>query len=143
MGDAARVIISNAVIDEILDRNLVSETVRFEPTSYQLIVILYLTNSNQQQARIGNILYDKLASLASRYPKFIHNLRGKGKGTYIAFDTADSSALLKEMRSTGINIGNCGISTIRLRPMLVFEERHISPLLEALEAAFLRLQESS
>ncbi|PLB45216.1 4-aminobutyrate aminotransferase [Aspergillus steynii IBT 23096] len=117
MGDAARVIMSNAVVDEILSKDLVSET-----------------------ARIGNILYDNIASLASRYPNFILNLRGKGKGTYIAFDTPDSSALLKEMRSLGINIGSCGVSTIRLRPMLIFKECHISPLLEALETAFLRLQ---
>ncbi|KAA8643611.1 hypothetical protein EYZ11_006962 [Aspergillus tanneri] len=120
MGDAARVIMSNAVIDEILTKNLVTET-----------------------ARIGDILYERIADLANRYPKYIKNLRGKGEGTYIAFDTVDSSSLLKEMRTLGINIGSCGISTIRLRPMLIFEEAHIRLLLEALETAFLKLDGSA
>ncbi|KAE8383519.1 4-aminobutyrate aminotransferase [Aspergillus bertholletiae] len=116
MGDAARIIMSNAVIDEILNESLVEST-----------------------ARVGDILYERLAGLAAKYPEFIQNLRGKGKGTYLAFDTPDSSALLKEMRSLGINIGSCGIATIRLRPMLIFQERHISPLVEAFEKAFAKL----
>jgi len=28
------------------------------------------------------------------------------------------------MKSLGINIGSCGVDTIRLRPMLIFEECH-------------------
>ncbi|OGM46990.1 hypothetical protein ABOM_004443, partial [Aspergillus bombycis] len=113
MGDAARIIMCNAVIDEILRENLVQKT-----------------------ARVGDILHDRLATLATKYPQFIQNLRGKRKGTYLAFDTPDSSTLLKEMRSLGINIGSCGVSTIRLRPMLIFREEHISPLMEAFEKVF-------
>jgi 4-aminobutyrate aminotransferase/(S)-3-amino-2-methylpropionate transaminase len=40
--------------------------------------------------------------------------------------------LLKKMRELGINIGSCGVRTIRLRPMLVFKETHIVSLLAAL-----------
>jgi len=53
--------------------------------------------------------------------------------TYIAFDTPDSSTLIRRMREGGINIGSCGVRTIRLRPMLIFEEPHIDLLLTALE----------
>ncbi|KAE8362548.1 4-aminobutyrate aminotransferase [Aspergillus caelatus] len=116
MGDAARVIMCNAVIDEILSENLVEKT-----------------------ARVGELLHERLATLATRYPEFIQNLRGKGKGTYLAFDTPDSSTLLKEMRNLEINIGSCGVSTIRLRPMLIFREAHISTLIEAFEKAFTKL----
>ncbi|KAB8236204.1 4-aminobutyrate aminotransferase [Aspergillus alliaceus] len=97
IGDAARVIMSNAVIDEILGENLVEKT-----------------------AHVGEVLHKRLAILATQYPQFIQNLRGKGRGTYLAFDTPNSSTLLKEMRNLGINIGSCGVSTIRLRPMLIF-----------------------
>ncbi|EDP55325.1 4-aminobutyrate transaminase [Aspergillus fumigatus] len=115
MGDTARVIISNAVIDEILSKNLVEHT-----------------------ARVGDILYEGLAALSTKFPQLVFNLRGKGKGTYIAFDTPDASSLLKEMRNVGINIGSCGVSTIRLRPMLVFGEEHIPILLDAFEKVFAR-----
>ena len=85
------------------------------------------------------VLYNRLDDLATKYPNWIQNLRGKNKGTYIAFDTPDSSTLLKKMRELGINIGSCGIQTVRLRPMLIFEEAHIAPLLTAFETAFSNL----
>lgn len=85
---------------------------------------------------MGNVLYGSIAALALKYPENIHNLRGKGKGTYIAFDTPDSNALLKKMKTLGINIGSCGVATIRLRPMLIFEESHIPELINAFEATF-------
>jgi 4-aminobutyrate aminotransferase/(S)-3-amino-2-methylpropionate transaminase len=28
------------------------------------------------------------------------------------------------MKSLGVNIGTCGVRTVRLRPMLIFEEKH-------------------
>jgi 4-aminobutyrate aminotransferase / (S)-3-amino-2-methylpropionate transaminase len=28
------------------------------------------------------------------------------------------------MKLAGVNIGTCGINTVRLRPMLIFEESH-------------------
>ena len=57
MGDAARVILSSAVIGEIFEKNLVEQT-----------------------ARVGAVLYAELEKLASRYPQLIQNLRGKGQG---------------------------------------------------------------
>ncbi|KAJ6098469.1 hypothetical protein N7467_000004 [Penicillium canescens] len=116
MGDAARIIICNAVIDEIMSKKLVEKT-----------------------AQVGAVLYDSLATLAAKYPNRMQSLRGKDKGTYVAFDTPDSSSLLKKMRELGINIGSCGMQTIRLRPMLIFEESHIAPLLAAFETAFSQL----
>jgi 4-aminobutyrate aminotransferase/(S)-3-amino-2-methylpropionate transaminase len=44
--------------------------------------------------------------------------------TYIAFDTTDAAGLVKSMKSLGVNIGTCGVNTVRLRPMLIFEESH-------------------
>lgn len=31
---------------------------------------------------------------------------------------------MRKMRSQGVILGTCGESTIRLRPMLVFQEKH-------------------
>ncbi|KAK5259181.1 4-aminobutyrate transaminase [Exophiala xenobiotica] len=112
IGDPARIVMSNAVISEILDNNLVEKT-----------------------AQVGNKLYTALEELATKYPDNVQNLRGKGQGTYIAFDTEDPAALVGKMRSFGVNIGTCGTRTVRLRPMLVFEEGHIPRLVETFERA--------
>ncbi|KAI9167764.1 aminotransferase class-III [Paramyrothecium foliicola] len=110
IGDPARVILSKAVIGEILAKDLVN-----------------------QCARVGEVFYAELEKLASRYPEQIKNLRGKGQGTYIAFDTTDAAGLVKAMKSLGVNIGTCGVQTVRLRPMLIFEESHIPIVIEALD----------
>lgn len=101
IGDPARVIMSGAVVKEILDKGLVEQT-----------------------ARVGDVLYAELEKLAQKYPEYIKNLRGKGQGTYIAFDTVNPAVVVKSMRKLGVNIGTCGINTVRLRPMLIFEESH-------------------
>lgn len=44
--------------------------------------------------------------------------------TYIAFDTKDAAALVKAMKAIGVNVGTCGTRTVRLRPMLIFDETH-------------------
>ncbi|EGR49573.1 aminotransferase class-III [Trichoderma reesei QM6a] len=112
IGDPARVLMSKAVVEEILSKDLVN-----------------------QCARVGVALYNELERLAAKYPELVKNLRGKGQGTYIAFDTKDPASLVKKMKSLGVNIGTCGTQTVRLRPMLIFEEAHIPLLISALDKA--------
>ncbi|KAH8169236.1 aminotransferase class-III domain-containing protein [Sarocladium implicatum] len=110
IGDPARVIMSKAVIEEILSKGLV-----------------------EQCARVGEVLYAELAKLAEKYPDYVMNLRGKGQGTYIAFDTKDAGALVGAMKRLGVNVGTCGAQTVRLRPMLIFEEAHVPSLISTFE----------
>lgn len=112
IGDPARVIMSNAVITEILNNNLV-----------------------EQCAAVGVKLYEALEQLSSKFPSQIMNLRGKGQGTYIAFDTADPAGLVAKMKRSGVNIGTCGTKTVRLRPMLIFTEQHVPMLVDTFEKA--------
>lgn len=76
------------------------------------------------QARVGEVLYAEMEKLAQKYPDHVMNLRGKGQGTYVAFDTQSAAAVTGSMKRLGVNIGACGKETIRLRPMLIFEEAH-------------------
>jgi 4-aminobutyrate aminotransferase/(S)-3-amino-2-methylpropionate transaminase len=71
--------------------------------------------------------------LASRYPNAIQNLRGKGQGTFIAWDTEQRDKFLAEMKKVGVNIGGSGMSAVRLRPMLVFQKEHADMLVERIE----------
>lgn len=112
MGDAARVALSNAIIDEILTHSLVEKT-----------------------AKVGEQLYVALNELASQYPQLVKNLRGQGQGTYLAFDTTNAAGLVKKMKAMGVNIGVCGQQTVRLRPMLIFEPALIPRLVSTIEKA--------
>ncbi|KAI1144179.1 4-aminobutyrate aminotransferase [Hypoxylon sp. FL0543] len=110
MGDPARALLFRAIIDEIHAHDLVANT-----------------------ARTGDYLFSKLEGLAKKYPGQFENLRGKGQGTFIAFDNPKRDEFLKKAKKFGVNIGGSGERAVRLRPMLIFEQRHADILLEALE----------
>ncbi|KAI0417347.1 aminotransferase class-III-domain-containing protein [Xylaria grammica] len=110
MGDPARALLFRGIIDEIQRLGLVEHT-----------------------ARVGDYLFGKLEDLARKYPDQIQNLRGKGQGTFIAFDNPNRDEFLKKAKTFGINIGGSGASAVRLRPMLIFEQHHADLLLAAVE----------
>jgi len=110
MGDPARAILFRAIIGEIERLNLVENT-----------------------AMVGDYLYAGLENIAQQYPDQIMNLRGKGMGTFIAFDSPQRDTFLKNAKSLGINIGGSGASAVRLRPMLIFQKHHADILLDAIQ----------
>ena len=101
MGDSARVSLFRAIIEEIERLNLVEHT-----------------------AGMGEYLYAELARLREKYPNEILNLRGKGQGTFIAWDSPRRDEVLKKAKGVGVNIGGSGLGAVRLRPMLVFQKHH-------------------
>uniref|UniRef100_A0A2D3VLX7 4-aminobutyrate aminotransferase n=1 Tax=Ramularia collo-cygni TaxID=112498 RepID=A0A2D3VLX7_9PEZI len=110
MGDPARAILFRAIIDEIARLNLVENT-----------------------AETGAYLYGGLENLAKKYPGEINNLRGKGQGTFIAWDSPRRDEVLKKAKNVGINVGGSGERAVRLRPMLIFQKKHADIFLEAME----------
>lgn len=113
MGDPARAILFRAIIDEIERLNLVENT-----------------------AETGDYLYAGLENLGKKYPGEVQNLRGKGQGTFIAWDSPRRDEVLKKSKGVGINIGGSGEKAVRLRPMLIFQKKHADILLEGLEKVF-------
>lgn len=112
-GDPAHLIIGAAIAKEIVENGLVEK-------------------ANQ----VGNYLYGKLEALQKKYPKYIQNLRGKNRATFIAWDLEDGETrnqLLTKFKQNGINVGGCAEVSIRLRPTLTFEQKHADILLAALE----------
>ncbi|KAI3337353.1 aminotransferase class-III-domain-containing protein [Xylariaceae sp. AK1471] len=110
MGDPARALLFRGIIDEIQRLGLVEHT-----------------------AKVGDYLFGKLEGLAQKYPGQFQNLRGKGQGTFIAFDNPNRDEFLKKAKKFGVNIGGSGASAVRLRPMLIFEKQHADLLLAAME----------
>lgn len=101
MGDPSKAIIMRAILEEIEQHDLVART-----------------------AQIGQYLYAGLASLGQKVPDQILNLRGKDRGTFIAFDSPRRDDVVRRCKHKGVNIGVSGERAIRLRPMLIFEKRH-------------------
>ncbi|MFA4867746.1 MAG: L-lysine 6-transaminase [Pedobacter sp.] len=93
--------------------------------SSQILQIIAEDNLCENAAVVGQYLQDELHKLASKY-NIISNVRGKG--LLCAFDFAN-----KEMRDSFIKKGlennvmflGCGSQTIRFRPALCIEKKHI------------------
>ena len=110
MGDPSRALIFRGILEEIERLDLVENT------------------------RItGDYLYAGLERLAQKYPELFLNLRGKGQGTFIAWDTLKRDEFLVKAKTVGINIGGSGQIAVRLRPMLIFQKHHADILLEKIE----------
>ncbi|KAL8710924.1 MAG: hypothetical protein Q9220_004523 [cf. Caloplaca sp. 1 TL-2023] len=110
MGDPAKAILFRAIIQEIERMDLVENT-----------------------AKTGEYLYAGLDRLAERYPHEIQNLRGKGQGTFLAWDSPRRDDFLRRAKTLGINIGGSGEKAVRLRPMLIFQKHHADIFLETTE----------
>ena len=101
MGDPSKAILFRAIVEEIERLGLVQNT-----------------------ATTGEYLYGGLERLAEQYPGEILNLRGKGLGTFIAWDSPRRDDFLKRAKGEGVMIGGSGARAVRLRPMLVFQRHH-------------------
>lgn len=103
----------------------------------EMIKIIKRDNLVQNTAEVGSYIFNGLTKLEQGAGKGkISNVRGKGQGTFIAFDAetpAKRDAFVKQMRLNGINMGGCGDRSVRLRPMLVFEKQHADIFLDTAE----------
>lgn len=109
-GDPARTLVFKAIIEEIERLDLVTNT-----------------------AKVGKYLYEKLEELAEKYPQHFSNLRGKGMGTFIAFDSTKRNEFVDVAKEYGVNIGGCGVSGIRLRPMLILQRHHVDIMVDVFD----------
>lgn len=112
-GDPARMILAGSIGQEIVKNDLVANA-----------------------AKVGGYLYEKLEKLADKYPQYIKDLRGKNRATFIAWsfeEGATRNKFLADMKTVGINIGGCAEDSVRLRPTLVFEEKHADILVAGIE----------
>lgn len=112
-GDPSKAIIARTIYQEIVANDLITNT-----------------------ANVGNYIYNHLKELSNKYPSILLNLRGENFGTFIAFDCPNPTIrnnLLVKMRNKGVNAGGSGDQSVRLRPTLVFENKHADIFLQVLE----------
>ena len=112
-GDPMRAMQANKMIEVIKEHDLVAHT-----------------------AKTGDRLYSHLDDMFKDKGHVVKNLRGKGLGTFIAWDFHDAKTrdlFAATMRKNGVQMGACGDVSVRLRPMLVFDDRHADVLVQAIE----------
>lgn len=117
MGDPTKAILFRSIISEIDRLGLVENT-----------------------RLVGDYLFRGLEGLGTKYPGQFENLRGKGQGTFIAFDNDKRDQFILKAKSVGVNIGGSGATAVRLRPMLVFQKHHADLLLERLDTLAASMQ---
>jgi L-lysine 6-transaminase len=107
--------------------------------SSKIMEIIEEDNLCENAAKMGQYLQNQLLDIADRHP-IMSNVRGKGLLT--AFDFAD-----KATRDSFINSGleehvmylGCGNKSIRFRPALIIEKKHIDEGLSTLEKIVAKL----
>lgn len=118
-GEPARLLIAGAIGDEIINEGLL-----------------------EQVQRVGKYLFGKLEQLQKQYPDKLQSLRGKDRGTFIAWDLPTGKQrdlLLNKLKLNGCNVGGCSTRTVRLRPSLTFEEKHADIFVDALAKSMKQL----
>lgn len=99
----------------------------------QILRTIRASNLLENVRDVGSHVYSNLETLFAG--SAMSNLRGENQGTFIAWDLPSTKArddfLVKMRREHGVHLGGCGDSTVRLRPMLVFEKKHADIFLQA------------
>jgi len=111
MGDPVRVIILESLVKQIKE--------------FKLLDVV-------QES--GKILMDGLAEIQNKQGSPISNVRGKG--TFIAFDMptfALQDKLINLLRDSGVESTGCGVRSVRIRPMLIFQPHHAQEYLRILK----------
>ncbi|KAJ8664205.1 hypothetical protein QAD02_023140 [Eretmocerus hayati] len=112
MGDPSKLILLEAVVDVILEENLLDRV-----------------------TRVGDYTLNQLLKLENEFSSSINSSRGRG--TFIAFNCATTElrdAVIKKLLKKGIQAGGCGDNAVRLRPALTFTEHHADIFLDNLRS---------
>ncbi|XP_074647439.1 4-aminobutyrate aminotransferase, mitochondrial-like [Tubulanus polymorphus] len=111
MGDPQKLILVENVLKEIKEKNLLQLV---QTTGAKLLALLN--------------------TLTAKYPDQVNNARGQG--TFCAIDCKDGAyrdSLITKLRNKGFHLGGCGDYSIRFRPSLLFQEKHVDLFAKAID----------
>jgi L-lysine 6-transaminase len=93
--------------------------------SSKIMEIIEEDNLCENAAKMGEYLQDQLAEIAAKYP-IITNIRGKGLLTAFDFpNAAIRDTFIEEGLKENVMFLGCGNKSIRFRPALIIEQKHI------------------
>lgn len=100
----------------------------------ETIKVIRQQNLLQSVRDTGAYLVNGLKQLKGKYPSLVQNPRGAG--LYVAFDTKDKDVkekIYKSCADHGLILGSCGVTTIRFRPALIYQKKHVDVTLDILD----------
>lgn len=101
--------------------------------SSKIMTIIDEDNLCDNAAKMGAYLQQRLTGLSEKY-SIISNVRGKGLLTAFDFpDTTTRNKLIARGLEQNVMFLGCGEQSIRFRPALIIEQKHIDQGLEILE----------
>jgi L-lysine 6-transaminase len=101
--------------------------------SSKIMEIIDEDNLCDNAAEMGDYLQSRLAEISERLP-IISNVRGKGLLTAFDFpDTTIRNKFISKGMEQNVMFLGCGEQSIRFRPALIIEQKHIDTGLEILE----------
>ncbi|VDP06502.1 unnamed protein product, partial [Soboliphyme baturini] len=87
--------------------------------------------------KTGEVLLKGLQDLQvgfTKYPKILSCARGRGTFCAVTIASpAERDKIVKEMLQNGINLGGCGTHSIRFRPTLICQPKHVEIMLDRLK----------
>ncbi|KAF9413155.1 hypothetical protein HW555_008509 [Spodoptera exigua] len=106
-------------------------------------VIQVIKNDNLLQLveETGKVLKCGLYKLECEFPAMMNSVRGRG--TFLAFNVVKPNLrdnIIKTMKQNGVLGGACGVSSIRLRPALIFQPKHAEIFLDILRKTLRQLK---
>jgi 4-aminobutyrate aminotransferase/(S)-3-amino-2-methylpropionate transaminase len=111
MGDPVRLVLLAQIVKVIKEQNLLTNVVK-----------------------TGTVLLNGLEDLQTMYPTLTMDARGVG--TFCALNFKDQQTrdkVIAKMKMKGVITGGCGERTVRLRPSLIFQQKHADIYLDVLE----------
>ncbi|XP_052265703.1 4-aminobutyrate aminotransferase, mitochondrial-like isoform X3 [Dreissena polymorpha] len=82
----------------------------------------------------GQHLLNGLKQMQGKYPGLISKARGLGTHCAIDFkDAASRDKTIAKLRERGVHTGSCGAATLRLRPALILENKHVDIFIESFD----------
>ncbi|KFD47522.1 hypothetical protein M514_11616 [Trichuris suis] len=111
MGDPSKLVLLEGVLKAIKRDNLIENT-----------------------QTTGAVLLGELKRLEKKYPAVLNSARGVG--TFCAVTCRDASTrnkIITQIRQRGVNLCGCGEQSIRFRPALIFQPRHVDAIISRFE----------
>ncbi|CAB3242147.1 unnamed protein product [Arctia plantaginis] len=99
----------------------------------QVLKVIKQNNLIENANKTGQVLKNGLLKLEKEFPNLVNSVRGRG--TFLSFNTSNTEVrdkILSNLRQNGVIGGGCGEMAIRLRPALVFQQKHAEIYLDIL-----------
>ncbi|XP_053392836.1 4-aminobutyrate aminotransferase, mitochondrial-like isoform X3 [Mercenaria mercenaria] len=79
----------------------------------------------------GDYLLSGLKQMQVKYPGMLSKSRGLGTLSAVDFNTAATrDKVMANLRKKGVHTGSCGEKTLRFRPTLLFQNKHVDVFME-------------